>query len=380
MASVPPISESSHTFFSPPPSHTLSSPPSSHTFSSPPPPHHDSELHAYIALLEDEIRKKGGTLPTHRPLVLGLLPTRTQPKSAYKSFFAGAGAAVVGGMVTHPIDVIKVRQQLFGMKDGFGVGSSWVAQMRTKSFVGVSAQLIRDEGVRGLFKGVSAGMLRQAAFVGTKFVLYEQLKEVAQSDRGDLSFRARCVCACAAGVGGAIIGNPFDLAMVRMQADGKLPTDKRRNYKNGIDAVVRIVREEGIRALWRGCEATVARGAIITASQFAIYDQTKYELTRYGLMSDGWVNILAASLAASFVSGVSSNPFDVAKSRLFQMTRRKKDNKWPYNGMVDCLIKTANSEGVVALWRGLGACIGRQIPLNAVRFLVMEQLTCLLGN
>ena len=86
-------------------------------------------------------------------------------------------------------------------------------------------------------------------------------------------------------------------------------------------------------------------GAVITASQFAIYDQSKYELARYGLVRDGPANSVAASLIASVASGVASNPFDVAKSRLFHMQRRVKDGQWPYKGMVDCIVKTAQQEG-----------------------------------
>jgi len=349
-------------------------------YASPPPPHTSSELHAYIGQLEDEILKMGGSLPTHRPLILGPFRERVREKSAWKSFTAGACAAMLGGSAVHPIDVIKVRQQLFGMKDGFGVGSSWVAKRRTTSFFAVSASLVKEEGVLGLYRGVTAGLMRQATFVGTKFVMYEQLKQYMQDEHKELSFPARVCCGLAAGTGGAMVGNPFDLAMVRMQADGKLPMDIRRNYNNGLDAIVRIGREEGVGTLWRGCQATVARGAIITASQFAIYDQAKYELARYGLVTEGASNSVVASLMASLVSGVTSNPFDVAKSRLFQMTRRAKDGQWPYRNMVDCMIKTAKSEGVVALWRGLGACIGRQVPLNAIRFLMMEKMTMLLKN
>ena len=348
--------------------------------SSPPPPHGDKELHAYIHALEAELLRKGGVLPSHRPLVLGPFAEQVRPKVIWKSFTAGAVAAVIGGIVTHPIDVIKVRQQLFGMKDGFGVGSSWVARLRTTSMFAVGQTLVLEEGVGGLMKGVTAGMLRQAAFVGTKFVLYEQMKQVAQDENRQLSFPARIVCGLASGFGGGIVGNPFDLAMVRMQADGRLPEAVRRNYKNGLDAISRIIREEGVATLWRGCEATVARGMIITASQFAVYDQAKWELARFNIVADGPANSFVASLIASFAAGIASNPFDVAKSRLFQMKRRKKDGQWPYKGMVDCMVKTAQSEGTVALWRGLAACIGRQIPLNAVRFMVMEKLTALLKN
>ena len=351
-----------------------------HVFSEPPPVQGATELHAYIHLLEQQIISNGGTLPSHRPLVLGPFPERVKSKSAWKSFTAGAVAAVVGGLVTHPIDVVKVRQQLFGMKDGFGFGSSWVAEKRTASLFNVSRSIVETEGVAGLYTGATAGMLRQASFVGTKFVLYEQLKPLFKNDRGQVSFPSRLLCGLSAGFGASIIGNPFDLAMVRMQADGRLPPKLRRNYSNGFDAVLRIIREEGIQTLWRGSAAQIARGSVITASQLAFYDHSKYELAKLGLISHGPLNCVVASVIASVAAGVVSNPFDVAKSRLFQMKRRSKDGKWPYKGLADCLVKTVQSEGAVALWRGLAACIARQLPLNAVRFMLFEKMTVLLNN
>ena len=47
---------------------------------------------------------------------------------------------------------------------------------------------------------------------------------------------------------------------MRMGADTKLPEAERRNYKGVFDCVSRIAREEGVKGLWRGADATVIRG------------------------------------------------------------------------------------------------------------------------
>ena len=140
---------------------------------------------------------------------------------------------------------------------------------------------------------------------------------------------------------GAIVGCPADVAMVRMQADGRVPEELRRNYKNGLDAVVRVSKEEGVMVLFRGLQPTVARATVITASQFAVYDQSKEVLClsvskltyfcflfsfRWWLfqsfrstLGPGTANHVASSALASVVAGITSNPFDVAKSRLQNM-------------------------------------------------------------
>ncbi len=55
-----------------------------------------------------------------------------------------------------------------------------------------------------------------------------------------------------------IIGNPMDLSLVRMQADGSKPLDQRRNYKNVFDAMYRTAKSEGV--------ATVGLSSLIYAN------------------------------------------------------------------------------------------------------------------
>ena len=52
-----------------------------------------------------------------------------------------------------------------------------------------------------------------------------------------------------AGSLGSFVGNPCDLALVRMQADTVMPVVECRNYKNVVDAFTRIVAEEGVTSL-----------------------------------------------------------------------------------------------------------------------------------
>ena len=70
---------------------------------------------------------------------------------------------------------------------------------------------------------------------------------------------------------GAVVGTPAEVALIRMTSDGRLPEAERRNYKNGIDALFRIAREEGVGTLWKGCAPTVGRAMILNAAQLSSY-------------------------------------------------------------------------------------------------------------
>jgi solute carrier family 25 (mitochondrial dicarboxylate transporter), member 10 len=52
---------------------------------------------------------------------------------------------------------------------------------------------------------------------------------------------------------GALIGNPADIANVRMQNDSSLTPSSRRNYRSVIDALFKIQTEEGVRAITGVC-------------------------------------------------------------------------------------------------------------------------------
>jgi solute carrier family 25 oxoglutarate transporter 11 len=90
-----------------------------------------------------------------------------------------------------------------------------------------------------------------------------------------LSLIQKASCGLLAGFIGSLAGNPPDLALVRMQADFRLPPEERRNYKNVVDAFRRIIKEEGFFALWRGATPTVIRGVVLNLAMLASYDEVK---------------------------------------------------------------------------------------------------------
>lgn len=78
-----------------------------------------------------------------------------------------------------------------------------------------------------------------------------------------------------AGALGSFIGNPCDLALVRMQADTTLPADQRRNYKHVGDAFTRIIKDEGVTNLWKGSVPTMLRATALNVAMFVTYDTAK---------------------------------------------------------------------------------------------------------
>ncbi|XP_030944078.1 mitochondrial uncoupling protein 5-like [Quercus lobata] len=310
-----------------------------------------------------------------------------------KGFVEGGIASIIAGASTHPLDLIKVRMQLQGesnpalvqayrptvtaLNTPNGYMSLHIAPPPRVGLISIGTQILKSEGATALFSGVSATILRQTLYSTTRMGLYEILKQKwsdhSDSDTAKLPIMKKIVAGLIAGSVGAAVGNPADVAMVRMQADGRLPIEQRRNYKSVVDAISQMSKQEGIASLWRGSALTVNRAMIVTASQLATYDQVKEMILEKGLMSDGIGTHVTASFAAGFVASVASNPIDVIKTRVMNM-KLEAGGVAPYSGALDCAMKTVRTEGVMALYKGFIPTISRQGPFTVVLFVTLEQV------
>lgn len=100
-----------------------------------------------------------------------------------------------------------------------------------------------------------------------------------------------------------------------MTADGRLPAAERRNYTNVGNALVRIVKEEGILMLFRGAIPTMGRAMIVNMAQLATYSQAKQMILENKLMNDNIGLHFVASMISGFITTCASMPIDIAKTR-----------------------------------------------------------------
>lgn len=310
-----------------------------------------------------------------------------------KGFVEGGIASIVAGCSTHPLDLIKVRMQLQGenhiptptLRPALAFNSTTIPNLGIPppprvGPVSVGVKIFQTEGVAALFSGVSATVLRQTLYSTTRMGLYEIFRQKwSDPNSGKFPLERKIAAGLLAGGIGAAVGNPADVAMVRMQADGRLPPSQRRNYTSVVDAISRMARSEGVTSLWRGSSLTVNRAMIVTASQLASYDQIKEAIFEKGVMRDGLGTHVTASFAAGFVASVASNPIDVIKTRVMNM-RVEPGVAPPYAGAIDCAVKTVRLEGPMALYKGFIPTISRQGPFTVVLFVTLEQVRKLLKD
>jgi dicarboxylate transporter 10 len=118
----------------------------------------------------------------------------------------------------------------------------------------------------------------------------------------------------------ALIGNPADIANVRIQNDSSLPPHMRRNYRSVIHAIFRIRKGEGLYGYYRGPWVNCSRAAVIKSCQFATCDGLKTMLIDKAKLRDCKTTHLAASISSRFISTTFCSPIDVVKTQLMSRT------------------------------------------------------------
>ncbi|KAH8677348.1 putative mitochondrial dicarboxylate protein [Xylariales sp. PMI_506] len=274
------------------------------------------------------------------------------PKQMRYPFWFGGSASSFAACVTHPLDLVKVRLQLRS-------GNA------PKTMVGTFGYIVRNEGIQGLYRGLSASLLRQMTYSTVRFGVYEELKQrYTPADASKPSLPLLIGLSTFSGFLGGISGNAADVTNVRMQQDSALPAAQRRGYRNGLDGMFRMLREEGPRSWFRGVWPNSVRAALMNAGQLASYDTFKGLLLAHTPLGDTTATHFTASFLAGFVATTVCSPVDVIKSRVMSAHSQQ--------GVASLLRDITAKEGFGWMFKGWVPSFLRLGPQTICTFLFLE--------
>lgn len=148
-----------------------------------------------------------------------------------------------------------------------------------------------------------------------------------------------------------------------------IAADKR--YKGFIDCVVRIPKEQGVLAYWRGNLANVIRYIPTQALNFTFKDRYKtFFLDGVDQSTQFW-RYFAGNLAAGGAAGATSlsvvYPLDFARTRLAADIGKARVER-EFTGLGDCFGKILKADGPRGLYKGFGVSVQGIIIYRAAYF------------
>ncbi|OQR87465.1 Mitochondrial Carrier (MC) Family [Achlya hypogyna] len=159
--------------------------------------------------------------------------------TALQKLWAGAIAGVASVVVTYPLDFIRARITVPDSMTKQQYNGIWHALRVT----------VRNEGIQGLYRGMSPTVVGIAPYVGLNFMVFEGLRASAPLDdsgRPDMLYLLGC--GAVAGACGQSAAYPFDLMRRRFQ----MTALSSNQYNGTMDAVKTIYKQEGVRGFYKG--------------------------------------------------------------------------------------------------------------------------------
>lgn len=143
-----------------------------------------------------------------------------------------------------------------------------------------------------------------------------------------------------------------------------------------------VVREDGVRGLWRGATPGMVRAAVLTASQCATYDAAKRRLkVVFGLPDESLALQTGCALLTGLASTTATQPVDVVKTHMFVTKRGGAGGGGGAvaNGAIATARHIWAAHGARGFLRGWTASYARLGPMTVLIFTTTELLRRQLG-
>ncbi|XP_063333926.1 calcium-binding mitochondrial carrier protein SCaMC-2-B-like isoform X1 [Pelmatolapia mariae] len=279
----------------------------------------------------------------------------------WRHLVAGGGAGAVSRTCTAPLDRLKVLMQVHSSKSN---------SMR---IAGGFAQMIREGGVRSLWRGNGINVVKIAPESAIKFVAYEQIKRLIGSNQETLGITERLVAGSLAGAIAQSSIYPMEVLKTR------LALRKTGQYSGIQDCAKHIFQREGVAAFYKGYIPNMLGIIPYAGIDLAVYETLKNSwLQHYATDSadPGVFVLLACGTTSSTCGQLASYPLALVRTRMQAQASLGGGPQMNMTGLFRHIIRT---EGPIGLYRGLAPNFMKVIPSVSISYVVYEYLKITLG-
>lgn len=284
------------------------------------------------------------------------------------SLLASAAAGCTARVFVHPMDTIRSRLM--------------VSTSRTDTLLSTFRQILRTDGLHGLYRGFGISIVMQAPAVATYLSTYDWSK-VAVAKHLGLSTSAP-VNHLASGLVAEVVSGVFWVPMEVIKQRAQVRTGALASASAATIARD-LLASEGPRAFFKGYGLTLAVFGPYSMFYFMAYERLRsiaatispHKSGAPGVPSTPAVAVAAATAAA--IGGAITTPLDVVKTRWQTQGDRAivathTGVKTTYTSAFDAVRSIAREEGVRGFLRGTSARVLWIMPGKAITMATFEFL------
>lgn len=282
-------------------------------------------------------------------------------------------AGIAGKFIEYPFDTVKVRLQ----------SQPDTLPLRYTGPLDCFKQSFRAEGLRGLYRGISAPLAGAAIETGSLFFSYRLTQDILQATffptTSTLPFSALLVCGASSGAFTSLLLTPIELVKCKMQ----VPLSGGQAGPGPLSIIASVFRHSGMLGFWRGQMGTLIRETGGSAAWFGGYEGVSSLFRKYYYRNEEAALPIYQQMIAGATAGVSYNfmfyPADTIKSRM--QTEDLSLSKAGSQQRTFWSVGRAlwKQQGLKGMYRGCGITVGRSAPSSAFIFSIYEALRHYLG-
>ncbi|XP_042562229.1 calcium-binding mitochondrial carrier protein SCaMC-2-A [Clupea harengus] len=278
----------------------------------------------------------------------------------WRHLVAGGGAGAVSRTFTAPLDRLKVIMQVHGS--------------RNMCLMSGLTQMIKEGGVRALWRGNGINIIKIAPETALKFMAYEQIKRMMGSNQQTIGISERFMAGSLAGVFAQSVIYPMEVLKTR------LALRTTGQYSGISDCAKQILRREGMRAFYKGYVPNMLGIIPYAGIDLAVYETLKNSwLQRYSSESKhpGVLVLLACGTVSSTCGQLASYPLALVRTRM--QAQATLQSGGPQSSMTGLFKQILQTEGPTGLYRGLTPNFLKVIPAVSISYVVYEHIKLSLG-
>jgi solute carrier family 25 (mitochondrial folate transporter), member 32 len=302
-------------------------------------------------------------------------PAPAATRSAQRHAIASQVAGFTSTIAFYPLDVVKMR---FMSQDGTTTrqhnNTTYTSLLRS------TQTILREEGVRALYRGAHVAVGGSVAAWGVYMYLYRSLLHVLERMEGggmQGAFHAKVMASVVASSASALASNPIWLIKTRMQLEERhkhsgVPGE----YSGFWRSASVVIRNSGLRGLWVGSSAQILLG-VPNALNFPIYESIKgLRMRQTGKTSLDLTEVCLCTTITKTILAMLSHPLFLVKTRL--QDQRSHQGAVQYTSLPQALRLILQREGALGLYRGVIPALAQAIPRSITQFVVYESCLSLL--
>ncbi|KAM3874468.1 calcium-binding mitochondrial carrier protein SCaMC-2-B isoform 2-T2 [Diretmus argenteus] len=279
----------------------------------------------------------------------------------WRHLVAGGGAGAASRTCTAPLDRLKVLMQVHSSRSN------------SMSIAGGFSNMIREGGIRSLWRGNGINVIKIAPESAIKFMAYEQIKRLIGINQETLGIGERLVAGSLAGVIAQSSIYPMEVLKTR------LALRKTGQYSGIADCAKHIFHKEGLAAFYKGYVPNMLGIIPYAGIDLAVYETLKNSwLQRFATDSadPGVFVLLACGTTSSTCGQLASYPLALVRTRMQAQATLGGGPQMTMMGLFRHIVKT---EGATGLYRGLAPNFMKVIPAVSISYVVYEHLKITLG-